>query len=505
MESALHRFVRLLRLFGIRISVSEATDAMRCAAQPGMLDDRDALRDALKVAMIKDRRDEEIFDEVFDTFFALRPVVPDDHEHEHTHEHDDLYDTGELQSFTVSEEPGDTPQEGHTHAKPADIRDYFDPEDLAQQYNLHQESNKIDLASMTDEVVFSSDNSSAGGSSVPSVQLETEHLHNAGTPGSLAEHTGHRIDTRLSIAEEQTLLDWLADDEEPDSTPRGQLTGVLENLPELLKQHLAKLAELERTAKESREVTTGRLDRVDEGERQQLEESLRRIVHSLRGAPTSKRRNTPRGRVHPARTMRRNMRYDGVPFRPVTVTRAEDKPRLIVLADVSLSVRSTARFTLHLVHGLQSLFTQVRTFAFVDDPVEISELFTDHPLERALGLVFDGLPQGGVLDVDGNSDYGTTFATFLDEFGNSLNRRTTVLILGDGRGNGNDPNVDALAEIARRSRETIWLTPEPRYSWRLGRCDLPDYADHCDRVQVVRDLSGLAKAAESIATEVTGR
>jgi uncharacterized protein len=137
--------------------------------------------------------------------------------------------------------------------------------------------------------------------------------------------------------------------------------------------------------------------------------------------------------------------------------------------------------------------------------VEISELFTDHPLERALGLVFDGLPQGGVLDVDGNSDYGATFATFLDEFGNSLNRRTTVLILGDGRGNGNDPNVDALAEIARRSRETIWLTPEPRYSWRLGRCDLPDYADHCDRVQVVRDLSGLAKAAESIATEVTGR
>ena len=36
------------------------------------------------------------------------------------------------------------------------------------------------------------------------------------------------------------------------------------------------------------------------------------------------------GRVDPGRTMRRNMRFDGVPFLPVTVRRAEDRPRLVV-------------------------------------------------------------------------------------------------------------------------------------------------------------------------------
>ena len=81
-------------------------------------------------------------------------------------------------------------------------------------------------------------------------------------------------------------------------------------------------------------------------------------------------------------------------------------PRLLLLTDVSLSVRATARFTLHLVYGMQSLFTQARSFAFVDAPVEITELFAEHPLERALGLVFDGLPAGGLLDVDASSDYG---------------------------------------------------------------------------------------------------
>ena len=84
----------------------------------------------------------------------------------------------------------------------------------------------------------------------------------------------------------------------------------------------------------------------------------------------------------------------------------------MVLTDVSLSVRATARFTLHLVHGLQNLFGQVRTFAFVAELVEITDLFEDHPVEHALGLVFGG----DVLDVDANSDYGAAFGTFREDF-----------------------------------------------------------------------------------------
>jgi len=209
--------------------------------------------------------------------------------------------------------------------------------------------------------------------------------------------------------------------------------------------------------------------------------------------------------VHPGRTMRRNMRYDGVPFRPVTITRAHDKPRLVVLADVSLSVRATARFTLHLVHGLQSLFAQVRSFAFVDEPTEITELFAEYPLERALGLVFDGLPAGGLLDVDNNSDYGRTFDLLLSEYGAALHRRTTLLVLGDGRGNSNDPRIEAFEEITRKVRQTFWLTPEPRRTWHLGACDLHRYAEFCDRVQVVADLAGLQRTAQQMSAAVSGR
>ena len=202
----------------------------------------------------------------------------------------------------------------------------------------------------------------------------------------------------------------------------------------------------------------------------ELEESLRRLARSLHGGLTHKRarRRAAAGSTRAARCAA-TCASTASRSRPVTVRRAEDKPRLVVLTDVSLSVRATARFTLHLVHGLQNLFGQVRTFAFVAELVEVTDLFEDHPVEQALGLVFGG----DVLDVDANSDYGAAFGTFHEDFGSAVTRRTTVLVLGDGRGNGNDPNLAAFEEITRRARETIWLTPEPRYSWGLGGCDLP--------------------------------
>ena len=180
---------------------------------------------------------------------------------------------------------------------------------------------------------------------------------------------------------------------------------------------------------ETSERRAAEVDRIAEIERAELEESLRRLARTLHGALTHRRRIAAAGRVDPGRTMRRNMRFDGVPFVPVTVRRAEDRPRLVVLADVSLSVRATARFTLHLVHGLQDLFTQVRSFAFVARIAETTELFRDHPAERALGLIFGG----DVLDVDANSDYGTVFGEFIAEHASAVTRRTTVLVLGDAQ------------------------------------------------------------------------
>jgi uncharacterized protein with von Willebrand factor type A (vWA) domain len=513
MEGALHRFIRLLRLHGVRVSVSEAVDALHAAAQPGVLCDKEMLRSALAVCVVKDRRDLPTFDRVFDRFFGLRPVVDEDDAPGHSHAHDDLSDQGEVTEFTLSDEPGDTPQQGHSHGKPKDLREFFRAEDMAQQYNLHQEANKIDMASLTDEIVLSTD-AQGGPGEAARVQISTSRLHNPGAPGDLARSPGLQLDTELSVAQEMALLSWLVDslpdepDEADDTTAeqlqalRERLKPFLDALPERLREHLERLMALEHEI-ESREVEAVQAESIEEADRAQLEEGLRRLLRSLHGAPRPRRRVAARGSVDGRRTMRTNMKYDGVPFRPVTVSKVEDRPRLMVLCDVSLSVRMTSKFTLHLVHSLQSVATRARTFAFVSDLVEITDLFAEHRIDEALSLVMSGLPAGGVLDVDADSDYGSSFAQFLEQFGSSLNRRTTVLVLGDGRGNGNDPRLDVFEEINRRCRSMIWLTPEPRFSWGLGSCDLPAYAEHCDRVQVVRNLHGLERISSSMAELAT--
>jgi uncharacterized protein with von Willebrand factor type A (vWA) domain len=508
MEGALHRFVRLLRLHGVRVSVAEVVDGFAAAAQPGVLDDREVLRSALAVTMVKDRRDLPVFDRVFDRFFGLRAVVEEAPE-EHSHAHDDLSDDGELTEFTLSENPGDNPQQGHSHGKPQDIRQFFRPEDMAQQYNLHQEANRLDMAGMTDEIVLSNETDKNAGEAAR-VQISTARMHNPGAPGDLVASPGLQLETELTVAEEMALLSWLEDKlpgEDADdpltssdelAALRAALAPFLAELPQRLKEHLEKLMALEREV-ETREIEAAEAEVVDESARAELEEGLRRLLRSLHGAPRPRRKVASRGVVDGRRTMRSNMRYDGVPFRPVTVSKVEDRPRLLVLCDVSLSVRMTSKFTLHLVHSLQSVASQVRTFAFVKDLVEITDLFSEHRIEEALSLVMSGLPAGGVLDVDADSDYGHAFETFLEQFGSAVNRRTTVLVLGDGRGNGNDPRLGVFEEITRRARSTIWLTPEPRYSWTLGSCDLPAYSEHCDRVQVVRNVRGLDRVTVSMA------
>jgi uncharacterized protein len=503
-ERSVHRFVRLLRLRGVRVSVTEALDALRAAAGPGALADRQTLRCVLQVTLVKDRRDQEVFDELFDRYFRLQPVAPPAR-HEHSHGHEDLADQGTAESFTISPEPSQIPRQGHSHGKPADIRDYFRPEDLAASYNLHQEANKIDLASMTDELVLARERGRAVPSG-PRVQLDTSRLHGAGPPGRLINRPGTQLDAALTVAEEQALLDWLEDpDADPPADELAALArrpgGELADLAGLLKRHLAALAAMDRSAIESPERQGIHTAAVGEAERYRLEETLRRLARTMPGALTQRRAVAGRGRVDPARTMRSNMRFDGIPFRPVTVARRQDKPRLVVLVDVSLSVRHTARFTLHFVHGLQRLFGQVRAFAFVADTVEVTDLFAEHPAERALDLIFGG----EVLDTDADSDYGAAFGRFREEFGDTVTRRTTVVILGDGRGNGHEPNTEAFEEVARRGKQVIWLTPERRNMWRLGRCDLLRYAEYCDRVEVVRDLDGLDRATDDILAGLAGR
>ena len=115
-------------------------------------------------------------------------------------------------------------------------------------------------------------------------------------------------------------------------------------------------------------------------------------------------------------------------------------------------------------------------------------------MHRAVDEIFSGR----ILDADVNSDFGKAAEQFRNEHLSSINHRTTVVILGDGRNNGKYPNAEALEEIAQHAKQLIWITPEPKWGWSLGSCDMPLYEKICDRVEVVRTVNQLAGVAEEL-------
>ena len=114
-------------------------------------------------------------------------------------------------------------------------------------------------------------------------------------------------------------------------------------------------------------------------------------------------------------------------------------------------------------------------------------------MDSAVDQVFSG----PVLHADVNGDFGWAVEQFRNGYLPSLNHRTTLVILGDGR-NSKKPNAEALEEISHHVRQTIWITPEPKWVWSLGSCDMPLYEPLCDHVEVVRSVDQLAGVAEEL-------
>ncbi|HEY8079508.1 MAG TPA: VWA domain-containing protein, partial [Labilithrix sp.] len=217
---------------------------------------------------------------------------------------------------------------------------------------------------------------------------------------------------------------------------------------------------------------------LDDTEAEEVRRAVRFFVQRLRGGERVRRKRSKRGRVDAHRTLRRAMRTGGVPFVLARRARRRDKPRLMVLCDVSDSVRSVARFLLELTHASQELFAATRSFVFVSELGETTRLFGGEPLAQALARAWSG----GVVPVTHNSNYGRVLRAFEERVLGDVDRRTTVVILGDGRTNYQSEAAEVLDAIRERARALVWLCPEPRAAWATGDSAMSRYAPRCTRV-----------------------
>jgi uncharacterized protein len=206
---------------------------------------------------------------------------------------------------------------------------------------------------------------------------------------------------------------------------------------------------------------------------------LRRTVHPLARRLASRlavrRRHAKRGELDMRRTLRRSMSTGGVPMRPAYRTRRPGRPELVVLCDVSGSVAGFSHFTLLLVQALREQFSKVRVFAFVERADEVTHLF--EPGAELSGVMQRVLREADLVAFDGHSDYGGSFGSFAEHWGDAVGPKSSLLVLGDARTNYRDPNLTVLKRLVGQARHAHWLNPEPRRQWGSGDSAALRYAD----------------------------
>lgn len=478
MDAAISRFICTLKRCGVGISPAEAMDAVRALAWAG-LDDRETVRSVLRSTLIKNVADGPLFDEQFDLFFApWRPAA------EAAEDAPPAAIPSAAEKIVLDTEDEDIPLGGGAPAARDTLK--IQPGDLAELgRNLILKRAESLLDPVMQRATHQVNARRAGAAARPG-QLNFAEILDTLEADLATGALDRLLDDLRALEVDDALLDLLA----------ARAPAIARALPETLKRLLE--AELARRAGQQAEVVPQRrpagASAFTENERREMAEIVRRLGRRMRGARSYRRVVTRRGRIHVARTLRASMAYDCIPFHPVMTSLRRDKPRIVVICDVSLSVRNTARFMLHLVYSLQSLFERVRSYVFVSDLADASQYFEQLDIGEAIAAVLEGK----LVDCDANSNYGRALGIFCQCHLSVVTHETMVIVLGDGRGNRNPPNVAALEEIRRRCRQLVWLSPEPRGSWDLGSSDMPLYAPVCHRSEVVRNLSQLGQVADDL-------
>ncbi len=209
--------------------------------------------------------------------------------------------------------------------------------------------------------------------------------------------------------------------------------------------------------------------------------AVHRVVAQLRRRLATQGKQSKGRRRHAhvdvRRTMRASLQTGGVPvelrFRPQRPRR----PEIYVLCDVSTSVTSASVFFLSVLHALHDAFRKMRSFVFIERISEVTDVFER---ERDFKAISERISSdAGVADISGYTDYGRVWSELLEQIGDELHPRATLIVLGDARTNGRDPRAELFAQVATRAGRTFWLNPEPRLYWNYGDSVIAAYEQWC--------------------------
>jgi uncharacterized protein len=439
-QHTLEQFFRALRAADVRVSPAEAIDASRAAAVVGF-EDRQLFKDALCATLAKSADEAARFDRTFDVFFARSSVT----------------------------------------APPEARANETEESEAAAGSELAEALLRNDAPTLQQAM-----EAAAGRAGVAEIRLTTQRSR---LTRRLLEEMGiEEIEAIIAQARRAGEGEGLADRLEAGSRALfEQAQAFVDRQHELYAAGSARTLREERLARRALNAD-GAVDPVDMAIMQQL---VRRMAKRLAAKYARRRRVARRGQLDVRKTLRRSLGYGGVPFEIAWKVRKIEKPSIVAICDVSKSVAAAAQFLLTFLYSLNEVVDRLDAFAFSGRLIPVSGILDENRVEQA---IFQVLQQIGFQQ----TDYGQALEDFCERHLDRLDRRTTVIFLGDGRSNFADPRLDLMRQIHDRSRAVIWLNPEPPSYWGQGDSVMDRYARFCHVAKQCATLAQLERVIDDV-------
>jgi uncharacterized protein with von Willebrand factor type A (vWA) domain len=458
MQKVLGDFIYALRQAGLPISSAETLDALKAAQLVG-IDNPTLLKNALGMALAKRLEDHSIYDHLFDQYFQrLGSEKYTDQGHQEAPADQlstEAYSDSEPQDVDVDLSIGTTPE---------------------VQSELGQQLLQNDPAAQQMMIA-----NAASGADTQSMTLFTQ-----------IPMLSYRI--MQAMGDEQLLAE-ISDLGEDNQNLKALLQQRRSNLQQQVRDYVEQqyllFSKSEPQKLREENLQKVKLTSIDHSNLQLMTELVRKTAKKLASMHSRRRKITKRGLLDVRRTIAANAAYDGFLFHTKWKSTRIERPKVIVICDVSGSVSRVARFLLLFLYSLQDVLPRVRSFVFSSNMGEVTNLFETQNMESALAEV---------MNTWGNmpTDYGTALADFEEMALADIDNRTTVIMLGDARNNNIDSRTDIWQRVYRQSLRVLWLNPENSFSWDTGDSIMSDYAPYCSHVETCNSLRDLNRILGSI-------
>jgi len=428
------RFLTTLRASGIRISVAEELDAMLVAEVVGYKD-RSLLRDALGLTVAKSVEEKKIYEICFDDFFNRE----------------------ELREKLASEKEAD--------GKSGD--------EISSSTTLGQMLLDGDRSGLLLAIELA-----ANQVGISQIRLFTQiNLY------------AQRILEQMDLGGVQAEIGSMRRFGSPQMSQQAdQLEIALENLGDDVREYVRRQFEVFARGEPDR-IRDGflyqmRLGSIKPRDKARLRIIIRQIARRLATRHARVLRKKRKGKLDVRRVIRTNIPNDGVLFRTAFRFKKIQRPKIVAICDVSGSMASSSEFLLYFLWNLREILSGVRAFAFSSDLIEVTDILDKLDPEEATKKIMNAIGFGA-------TNYGNSLSTFRKNWMTIVDRKTTVIILGDARGKRTEPRIDIVKEISERARRLIWLNPEQRQVWGSGDSDMLRYKPFIHLAKVCNSVANL--------------